>query len=164
MEKLFYPLEEINKQFNSIKPEEKKYMNADFDQLSENAFKNSIPNFKNMDEHNLAVLIKNNIDIISKDILRDDPVYAPLLTDQNFIAAFIRAVSSIPIQYTTKLACNKVTYDYFTSENPDRNIKHQYLNMSRVINREVINKLITIGLDENTACNLALARYSSASF
>lgn len=157
-----FPLDNFNNQLKKIKPVEKKFISTNFDQLSENIFKNSIPNFPNMGEHDLAVLIKNNIDIISKDILKGDQIYAPLLTDQKFIAAFIRAVSSIPIQYTTKLACNKITYDYFTSENPDRNIKHQYLNMSRVINREVINKLITIGLDENTACNLALARFSSA--
>ena len=156
------PLEGFDNQVQNMQPVTPKLVSASFDQLNRNIFNQSIPSIPQMDEHNLAILIKNNIDVIAMDILQNDQDYGPLFRDQKFISSFIRAINSIPIDYNTKLACNKITYDYFTSDNPDPNIKLQYLNMSRVVNREAINRLISIGLDENTACNLALCRYSSA--
>lgn len=125
------------------------------------AFKKAVNNISLDDEHNLAVFIKNNIDEIVDDILKNNVPYSNLFRDTRFVSAFTRAISSIPIEYKCKLACNKITYDYFTCENPVPDIKKQFLNISKVINRAEINKLITIGLDENTACNLALCRYSS---
>ena len=157
-----YPLESFYEQAKTMEPVKPKLVDTNFDQLNRNFFKQSIPKIPFMDEHNLAILIKNNIDTIAADILQNDQEYGQLFRDNKFISSFIRAINSIPIEYNTKLACNKITYDYFTSDNPDPGIKAQYLNMSRVVNREAINKLIAIGLDEVTACNLALCRYSSA--
>ena len=157
-----YPLEDFYRKVSQTQSQQQILVDPNFDQLNRNIFKQSIPNFAIMDDHSIATLIRNNIDIISSDILHDDAAYAPLLRDPKFITAFIRAINSIPMDYSTKLACNKITYDYFTSENPDPAIKQQYLNMSRNVNREAINKLMAIGLDENTASNLALCRYSSA--
>lgn len=157
-----YPLEDFYRKASQIQSQQQVMVDPNFDQLNRNNFKASIPKLSQMDEHSIATLIKNNIDIISSDILHDDTEYAPLLQDPKFIAAFIRAINSIPMDYSTKLACNKITYDYFTSENPDQSIKQQYLNMSRNVNREAINKLLALGLDETTASNLALCRYSSA--
>lgn len=157
-----YPLDKFFQEAASMSPTTPRLVDTNFDQLNRHAFKNVIPSINQMDEHNLSILIKNNLDIISKDILEGDSDYAPLLVNMRFISSFIRAVNSVPIDYTTQLACNKITYDYFTSENPDPTIKQQYLNMSRIVNREAINKLIGIGLDETIACNLALCRYSSS--
>lgn len=158
----FYPLEEFYRQATQLKPQEKTMVNADFNTLNRNNFKMAIPTIDQMNEHEISILIKNNLDIISTDILKDDVAYVPLLRNTKFISSFIRVINSVPIDYATKLACNKITYDYFTSDNPDSSIKQQYLNMSKSVNREAINKLISIGLDENTASNLALCRYSSA--
>lgn len=157
-----YPLEGFFQKASNMQPVNPKLVDPNFDQLNRNAFKQAIPTINQMDEHSLSVLIKNNLDVIARDILEGDSDYAPLLVNMRFINSFIRAVNSVPIDYTTQLACNKITYDYFTSENPDPTIKQQYLNMSRIVNREAINKLITIGLDENIASNLALCRYSSS--
>ena len=155
------PLDGFFQKASELTPTNPKLVDTNFDQLNRNAFKLAIPSINQMDEHNLSILIKNNLDIIAKDILDGDSDYAPLLVNTKFISSFIRAVNSVPIDYTLQLACNKITYDYFTSDNPDSNIKQQYLNMSRVVNRDAINKLISIGLDENIASNLALCRYSS---
>ncbi len=157
-----YPLDSFFQKISQMQPTNPKLIDPNFDRFNRNAFKQSIPTINQMDEHSLSILIKNNLDMIAKDILEGDSDYASLLVNMQFISSFIRAVSSVPIDYTIQLACNKITYDYFTSENPDPTIKQQYLNMSRIVNRESINKLISIGLDENTACNLALCRYSSS--
>lgn len=157
-----YPLNDFYQKASTIQPVTPNLVNTNFDQLNKNAFKESIPLINQMDDHNLSVLIKNNIDVISRDILNGDSDYAHLFTNTKFISCFIRAINSVPIDHIIRLACNKITYDYFTSDNPDISIKQQYLNMSRIVNRDVINKLLTIGLDDNIACNLALCRYSSA--
>lgn len=156
------PLENFFQAAATMKPVEKKMVDANFDSLNKQAFKMSIPEIDSMDDHVLSIHIKNNLDVISRNILDGDSDYALILMNAKFISCFIRAVSSVPIDYMLQLACNKITYDYFTSENPDPTIKQQYLNMSRIVNREAINRLISIGLDENTACNLALCRYSSS--
>ena len=156
-----YPLDGFYNKAISQPEIHQNLVTPNFDEFNKEAFKQAIPNILSMNEHNMSVLIKNNIDVIANDILHDDPAYGSLLRDTRFISSFIRAVSSVPIDFSIKLACNKVTYDYFTSDNPDKRIKQQYLNMSRIINRDTIGKLISIGLDETTACNLALCRYSS---
>lgn len=157
-----YPLEDFYSQSRNLQPTPSPtFVKTDFSQMCRDTFRLAIPSIPQMDEHTLVTLIKNNIDCITKDILNNDSAYVTLLRDQKFISAFIHAVSSIPIQYDTKIACNKITYDYFTSTTPESHIKSQYLNMSKIINRDAIDRLKSIGLDENTASNLALCRYSS---
>ena len=118
-----YPLEGFFQKASNMQPVNPKLVDPNFDQLNRNAFKQAIPAINQMDEHSLSVLIKNNLDVISRDILEGDSDYAPLFINMRFINSFIRAVNSVPIDYTTQLACNKITYDYFTSENPDSTIK-----------------------------------------
>lgn len=113
------------------------------------------------DEIEQMIFIKNNIDTIAQDILENGAVYSNILVNENFINSFTRAINSISITYTIKLMCNKVAYDYFTCDNQDNNIKQKYLEICKVVNKDTINKLICIGLDCNTACNLSLCRYSS---
>lgn len=156
-----YPLEDFYKQTAQMKQIQPQLEMVNFEQFNKRAFKNAIPQFNQMDEHSITILIKNNIDIIADDILHEDKEYVALFQDSKFISAFIRAINSIPINFNIRVACNKITYDYFTSGLSDSGIKHQYLNMSRTVNRDYINKLISIGLDDETATNLALCRFSS---
>lgn len=133
-----------------------------FDSLNSNLFRSSINQIPTMDEGSLALLIKNCIDTISKDILENNIDYVYLFTNPKFVSALNRALCSIPISYEIRLAYNKIVYDYFTSDQPNQEIKKMYLNTSKVINHEAINKLMAVGLNETIACNLALCRYSSA--
>lgn len=147
------------RRIQQIPPEK---VNIDFGYLNKNAFKQRLNMMVNSsDEYSLSVFIKNNVEIIASDIVNGDKSYATLLVNPNFISAFVRAVSSIPITENLRLCCNKITYDYFISDNPDSNIKRRYLDLSKVVNRIQVNSLQAIGLDENTACNLALSRSSS---
>lgn len=156
------PLEGFYRQAQQLGPQAPPVLvDTSFNQFNRSAFKLAIPHIPQMNDHDLAVFIRNNIDSISTDVMNNDTAYVPLLRDGKFISALIRAVSSIPIEYNTKLAMNKITYDYFISDDPDPIIKQQFLNMSRVVNRDEINRLISVGLDENVACNLALCRNSS---
>lgn len=136
-------------------------VDTNFDNLNQNAFKQAVQNIHTMDEHQIAILVKNNIDEIAEDILCGTIPYIDIFTNHKFINGFIRAIGSIPIEYKIRLACNKITYDYFTSDNAIPDIKQKYLHVSRLVNRPEIGKLVSLGLDENTASNLAFCRYSS---
>ena len=150
----------FNKAINTT-PAPSNMIEPDFNSFNQSAFKNSLGNILSMDEHNIAVIVKNSIDEISEDILSGTIPYIHIFSNHNFINGFIRAIGSIPINYKIRLACNKLAYDYFTSTNAVPEIKQKYLHISRVVNRLEINQLMSLGIDENTACNLALCRYSS---
>ena len=157
------PLEEINglaDRINNITKTE--HLITDISKMEKGYVQQQLKNYQFMSEYELMNLIKNNLDSISNDILENESGYSTMLQDMRFIIPFIKVLNMVPIEYNTKLMCNKITYDYFTSENPDTTIKQQYLNMSKIINKEYIEKLKSIGLDNNTACNLALCRFSSS--
>lgn len=155
------PLSDFFQKASNTVPRERNRVDANFDSFNQNAFKNQVHNIPEMDEHKIAILVKNNIDEICDDILSANIPYIGLFSDTNFINGFIRAVNSIPISYKIRLACNKLTYDYFTSDNAIYEIKQKYLHISKVVNRIEINRLIVLGIDEVTASNLVLCRYSS---
>lgn len=134
---------------------------VDMTRFSKNGFKNIAQNVLNMNEHDIAVTVKNYIDEISADILSGDIPYINIFSDMNFINGFVKALNSIPINYDIRLACNKLTYDYFTSDNARLDIKQKYLGVSKAVNKLEISRIMALGIDENTASNLVLCRYSS---
>ena len=134
----------------------------DFSSLHPDVFKNGINNaFSTMDESQLSVFIRNNIDEIVRDIQKKEIPYIDFFRDGKFISAFIRAINSIPMSSGLRYACNNLAYDYFTCDNPIPAIKQKYLEISRVANKADINKLMCLGIPENIASNLALCRFSS---
>lgn len=135
---------------------------VNLESFNSNTFKTGIQSaYATMDSSQLSIFIKNNMDEIVKDIQSGNIPYIRFFEDAKFIDAFAMAINSIPISYEVRYACNRLAYDYFTSDNPTPDIKQKYLNISRVVNKVEINRLLTLGLDENTASNLALCRYSS---
>lgn len=124
--------------------------------------KEKLSRFSSLESHEQSTLIKNNLEMISDDILNNDVTYASLLKSIDFIDALDRVVTAVPLEYRVQLAINKISYDYFTSENPDSKIKELYLKLSKSVNSHYINQLTALGLDETTASNFALCRFSSA--
>ena len=147
---------------SQYKPNPASNVEYDFSELSSDAFKLGIQSaYSTMDPNQLSIFIKNNIGEIVNDIHARKIPYIGYFKDGKFIDAFARAIASIPISYNVRYACNNLAYDYFTSDNSIPEIKQKYLHISRIVNRAEINRLLTLGLDENTASNLALCRYSS---
>lgn len=124
--------------------------------------KEKLSRFSSLEIHDQNTLLKNNLDVICEDILNNDITYASLLRSIDFIDALDRVITAVPIEYKVQLAINKISYDYFTSENPDNKIKQLYLKLSKSVNSHYIKQLTALGLDETTASNFALCRFSSA--
>lgn len=144
-------------------PEPKKQnIEIDYSMMSKEFLMKKLMLFNTLDVHDQINTVKNNLETICKDILNNDISYAPVLRNMRFIDIFSKVINSVPIDYQVQIAVNKLSYDYFTSENPDSEIKRMYLNMSKAVNLHYINQLVGLGLDENTASNLALCRFSSS--
>lgn len=156
------PLTNLYNQIKNTPPVQPKKVEPNFENLNSSIFHNNIYNAINMSEYDLCVFLKNNMEALCKDIMEESTInYASHFQNDKFIDAFIKAVNSIPLNNSIITACNKITYDYFTSDNAIQTIKQKYLSMAKIVNRDMINRLIAIGLDENTASNLALCRKSS---
>lgn len=155
------PLEDFYVKVSQTAPQKTNSVMPDMEVFNRDGFKNLAPNIVNMDEHEIAVTVKNYIYDIAKDIISGNIPYIDIFSNVNFINGFIRAINSIPINYDIRLACNKITYDYLTSDNAIPELKQKYLAISRIVNRVDINRIMSLGLDENTASYIVLCRYSS---
>lgn len=115
-----------------------------------------------MTEYDLTLILRTYIDSITSDVLSNDCPYSAAFTHPKFVVTITRLMNTIPVDETKRLCCNKIIYDYMTLlEGKDANLVALYLALGRVVNRDAVAKLVSIGLDEQQACNLAVCRYST---
>lgn len=157
------PLEKFFEQTKNIQPKDEKMVDIGFDNLNAANYKNNVLHcIETMDDYNLCMFLKNNIESLCQDIMREQIApYAGHFQNDKFVNALIKAISSIPITNDIVVACNRVIYDYFTLDNADKHIKQLYLTISKIVNKDLISSLMGLGLDEDTASNLAICRHSS---
>lgn len=155
------PLSDFCSSTDKLPREVEPNVNINLDIFNKDIFESMIPYIPQMDDKTLYAAIKNNTDVIFNNIMDYNPNYISLFTDHRFISMLSNVMETIPIDYKASFSCNKIAYDYFTSDNPDPNIKAVCLKLSRTVNRQTIQDLTSIGLPEDIAANLAFCRYSS---
>ena len=101
-----------------------------------------------------------------KDILkgifeRKDTNYLVTFTNPKFLSILNQVMNTIQIEHDERMACNKLAYDYLTLSHSDDYIRTLLFTLSKTVNKYYIPGLIGIGLSENLASYLALARFSS---
>jgi len=115
-----------------------------------------------LSERELFNLVKDSFDLVLKQIFSNkDQDYLKIITNTKFLIALNQVVLNLDLTYTQRIYCNKLAYDYFTSENNDPYTKQLFFALSKSVNRNIIGILCSIGLREDLASYLALARYSS---
>lgn len=127
-------------------------------------FRKKLLNLDKLSDKELYELVKENYKAILSDIfIKDNRDYINVFDNTRFLTAMIQSLSVVDdLTYAERIYCNKLCYDYMTySTNKDSYTKQLFLSLSKTVNKVIIPKLIGIGLDENLACYLALARYSS---
>lgn len=156
--------ENFAKQIKENKNEDKIHTNV----LSQTAifnpqlFDDKIKQIDDITDRELFELLKDNYKLYLDNIsLRQD--YFELVFHQRFLTIFTQAINAIyPIDYNYKIKCNKLAYDYLTSNiAEDSLIKSLMYNLSKTVNREVIPSLLGLGIPDDLSANLALARFSS---
>ena len=101
-----------------------------------------------------------------KDILkgifeRKDTNYLVTFTNPKFLSVLNQVMNTIQIEHDERMAYNKLAYDYLTLSHSDDYIRTLLFTLSKTVNKYYIPGLIGIGLSENLASYLALARFSS---
>lgn len=122
-----------------------------------------INHIDDMTDKELYSLIKTFYKPILEDIfIKDDKTYLEIISSSRFLSVFIQVINSVTLDSLEVTYCNKLSYDYLTMVNKsDDYIKSLYFSLSKTVNRNVINSLLGLKIEEELAAYLALARYSS---
>lgn len=155
--------EKLVQDINNRKEEEKFTLD-----ISKNAtintgyFREQISSLDKIPDNELYLLVRETYKVILKDIMnRNDVQYIDTFTNAKFLTALIQVLSGVELEYEEKICCNKLAYDYLTLKNNDTSIKQLLYTVSKMVNRDKIPALLSFGIPENLAVQMALARYSS---
>lgn len=130
--------------------------------LNSSLLREKLKHIDTLSDRELFMLVRDSFDSVLKQIFSNkDQDYLKIITNTKFLIALHQVVSNINLNHTQRMQCNKLAYDYFTSENNDPYIKQLFFALSKSVNREIIGALCSIGLGEDLASYLALARFSS---
>lgn len=157
---MFGYLQDVQRMAQQMPPEPNMVMPS-FDGVNRENFIVKMGNIGILSDNEIIHLIKENIDSIVNDVLSNNIPYIHILFNKRFIANFIKVMHSIPIDYTKRVCCNKISYEYLCEDVKDEEVKKAFLNLSMVTNRDIVNSLISLGLDESLSAMLAMSRFSS---
>ncbi len=149
-------------------PKEKEKIKVEYDiinnsSINRDLFKRTLHNINNIDNINLKAFIQANIDQIINDIINNNADYVDIFQNYRFLDIFTEVINSINITYNITLGCNKLSYDYITlsEDHIDTTVKNKLINLSNIVNRNTIKRLMDIGINTTDACNISICRYSS---
>lgn len=124
--------------------------------------------FDDMSNEEVYSLIKEYYKIILADIFekkdrKEVSKFIKYFTIPKFIFSLTQAVYSIELDTVSKRRLNKMCYDYLVRKDCFENEYMESLMMSlaKTLNRDVIPKLCSLAIPEDTATTLSLSRYSS---
>lgn len=159
-------LKAFYKQVLETKPEPKEVVDVSIMKnplLNRDLLKIRLSKIDELREIDVTDLLRICIDQLCNDILNQDKFYLNLIQHHKFIDCFIKVLSIMPIDETKRLCANKLAYDYLTlADKGDIYIKQKLLVLSQIVNKNTISKLISLGLDKETSCNIAMVRHSSS--
>lgn len=110
-------------------------------------------------ENDLKMMVAKNYTIIFKDYTD----YIKLFMNEKFLKVLIEVVSKVNLTVQEKVTCNSIIYEYLilleTNNNPS--IKFALISLSKVVNKELVNILLSNRLSGELASCIAFTRYSS---
>ena len=131
--------------------------------INKEALKNVLYNFDKYNEADVINTMRSTIEILLNEIFNknDNEDFLKLITNRDFLSIFIKAISGVKLDYGQRIKCNKLAYDYLISENKDTEIEKLFFALSKVVNKESVMILNSIGIPEELADYISLSRYSS---
>jgi hypothetical protein len=123
-------------------------------------------NINKMDDIELAKFVKQNIYLIIRKVFNEGYAnkYTALFLIPKFVDAFNNALSTFDFfDRALAIRCNQICYDFFTAPNTASStiLKGKMYDMSRIVNRIYIPRLLGMGLTDLLANDLLVARYSN---
>ena len=137
--------------------------------MNKSLFLQTINDISSMNEDELYKFIQYNFDsillnVFSKGYQVND--YVNLFTDIRFLNTFINVIQNLPmVSQDNVIRCNTICYHYLTlpDDRKDGRVVSRMLRISNLINRNNLPRLLGLGLTNNVASMLLLARFSDTS-
>lgn len=166
-----YDVPDIIKIINDLPPDPKPEVNLmdSINSFGMDAFYRNINNLDRLDPAQRQIFIKSNIDLISDHIVNAKCSYDRALFTPIFLETYFKVLSNIPITGLRRFASNFLYYTFKT--NPRYNklidadskqiIQNLFYSISRVVNKDQIRILESVGIPSDYATELSAARNSS---
>lgn len=149
------------------KSEPASYVNIDISKMSAlniDYFREQLlHNLNNLADNDLYSFISANYKTVLQDIIdKRDERYLNIVSNTRFISIFNEVLRHNTLNIMEIKNCNKIAYSFLTHNLTSDNeyARTLYLNMSSIVNSHIVMKLIAIGISEEFACMLAIARNS----
>ena len=125
--------------------------------------KEKLYNLDSLQDKELFELLRDSYESVLSDIFVDkNEYYLHLFTNTRFLSIMVQVISSVSnISHTNRTYINKIVYDYLTLDKKDQYIKQLMYSLSKMVNKDILPRLLGLGLQEDLAIYLALARFSS---
>ena len=143
---------------------------VEFTVSTSETFKEKIKNINNLQDIELIQLIRSNYSFIfnieDKEIV--DIINSPaipniqLFVNERFLNCLIDVVTYNPLSVIEKITCNTIIYEYIVLLGGDnQRIRSLLIKLSKVVNRELVNILLSMRLSSELASCIAFTRNSS---
>lgn len=116
-----------------------------------------------LEDREVYSLLRDGYESILSTIFIDkNRQYLDLFTNSRFVSILIQVMSSITnISHINRTYINKIVYDYIVLQDSDPYIKQLLYSLSKTVNKDILPRLLGLGLPEDIAIRLALSRFSS---
>lgn len=145
-----------------------RYVNVDYrnnPEINISALYQILSNINAIDDNTLfQTILANFHSILEETVSNKNGDFINLFTNNRFIMIATNVFGSVHLSYDDKIYCNRMIYDYITIMKPGKDpyTEQLLLNMSMVVNRGTsIPSLTALGIDEDVANKMVIARYSS---
>lgn len=114
-------------------------------------------------DNQLYEILSSSYDTILNNVfIKNDIEYLSILTNRRVIVYLTDILGKVQINIITRTYCNKLVYDYITSLNDkDEDISDLLMDLSKVVNRDLIPIIIGLGINEELANTIVMSRFSS---
>lgn len=126
-----------------------------------------LSNISNLTNNELyEVLMLAYPTILNKTFIdKNKAMIANLFMNERFVSIFSQVLSNVSIPFTDdqKTNCNRLIYDYivYNGSKKSRHVMEILYKVGKIINRDIVPIVCALGLDEQLAINLIIARFST---
>ena len=120
-----------------------------------------LANIDTMMDEDIYKIIRNSYQLILSDHINDSEIM-PLRKNSRFISVLSQVIMDIELTLEQRIYCNSMIYKEL-SESENVYLQRVYYILGLLVNQNMVNKIIEVGVDKGLATYLAVVRKSSFS-
>lgn len=117
--------------------------------------------FEKMSDQEITEICLNNYQQFFDDVFSDADTLTRLIVIPKFLINFSHALYSIKLSETQKTQLCNIIYVLRSKDDVIGPTKLLLLNLGKIVNRDLLPRIMDLGFSENKSADIAIARYSS---